>query len=117
MLSNDNYFLYIKAYLKRNGIDWDDSWVCDFLIDAGTGVVEVNAERWPFANVAIPTPEQLNAIPEAEVENFNIKYGRVELDVYSELPTGKYREGTLIIVNNSTEYALYVYLDSQFRLL
>lgn len=115
MLTNDNYFQYVKAYLKQKGIFIRHDYSCRWLKYA-EGQVYIDPEEWEFS-VSPPTYFQLQVIPEAEVAKQNVEKTSIQLDVYTAIPTGRFPEGTLILVRNDETYGVYVYVHNSFELL
>ena len=108
----DNYYFYVKAYLRKRGYVLED---CDFLVDRGHGI-EIDSSKWPY-DIDIPTEVDLLRLSKADVLKEDVKSSSLILDVHTEIPTGVYKQGSLIVVNKESEYALYVFLDNEFRLL
>jgi hypothetical protein len=114
MLTDSNFYLYVRAYLKRYNVEEQ---MYHFLNNDGQGTY-INRSEWKFDNIPVPTKEQLNAIPDSEIENLvDKKTTKTCLDIYTSLPTEKFEEGSMIIQQTDVDYALYVYLGGKFRLM
>lgn len=118
-LNRNTYYVHLMAYLSENNID-TKNYVAEYLIDDGNEIT-IDPSKWPH-DFQIPTTDYLCNLSKETFENNIINDCSLKLDVYEEIPKGKFQQGSIIAVSKKNDFGgdsvnIYIYIGNSFKII